>query len=127
MSRKKSEIIKKLSDNYPNFIKKDLIKFIEIITTEIKNSLRRKERVELRDVFSIEPRLQKRRISRNPRTNEKVLVKEKDKVQEGDNLLILDAMKMENIIKSDFNGTIKKISVKENQSVSADEMLITFD
>ena len=57
----------------------------------------------------------------------KVLVKEKDKVQEGDSLLILDAMKMENIIKSDFNGTIKKISVKENQSVSADEMLITFD
>ena len=56
----------------------------------------------------------------------KVLVKEKDKVQEGDSLLILDAMKMENIIKSDFNGTIKKISVKENQSVSADEMLITF-
>ena len=77
MSTKKSEIIKKLSDNYPNFIKKDLIKFIEIITTEIKNSLRRKERVELRDVFSIEPRLQKERISRNPKTNEKVLVKEK--------------------------------------------------
>ena len=47
-------------------------------------------------------------------------------MQEGDSLLILDAMKMENIIKSDFNGTIKKISVKENQSVSADEMLITF-
>jgi len=77
LSTKKSEIIKKLSDNYPNFIKKDLIKFIEIITTEIKNSLRRKERVELRDVFSIEPRLQKERISRNPRTNEKFLVKEK--------------------------------------------------
>ena len=77
MSTKKSEIIKKLSDNYPNFIKKDLIKFIEIITTEIKNSLRMKERVELRDVFSIEPRLQKERISRNPKTNEKVLVKEK--------------------------------------------------
>ena len=57
----------------------------------------------------------------------KVLVKEKDKVQEGDSLLILDAMKMENIIKSDFNGTIKKISVKENQSVSADETLIIFD
>ena len=57
----------------------------------------------------------------------KVLVKEKDKVQEGDSLLILDAMKMENIIKSDFNGTIKKISIKENQSVSADEILITFD
>ncbi len=77
MSTTKSEIIKKLSDNYPNFIKKDLIKFVEIITTEIKNSLKRKERVELRDVFSLEPRLQKKRASRNPRTNEKVLVNEK--------------------------------------------------
>ena len=48
-------------------------------------------------------------------------------MQEGDSLLILDAMKMENIIKSDINGTIKKISVKENQSISVDQMLITFD
>ena len=66
-------------------------------------------------------------VSPMPGKVTKVLVKEKDKVQEGDSLLILDAMKMENMIKSDFNGTIKKISVKENQSVSADEMLITFD
>ena len=77
MSTKKSEIIQKLSDNYPNFIKKDLNKFVEIITKEIKNSLKRKERVELRDIFTLEPRLQKERTSRNPRTNEKVLVKEK--------------------------------------------------
>ena len=66
-------------------------------------------------------------LSPMPGKVSKVLVKEKEKVQEGDSLLILDAMKMENIIKSDFNGTIKKISVKENQSVSADERLITFD
>ena len=70
---------------------------------------------------------QKNILSPMPGKVTKVLVKEKDKVQEGDSLLILDAMKMENIIKSDFNGTIKKISVKENQSVSADETLITFD
>ena len=95
MSTKKSEIIKKLSDNYPNFIKKDLIKFIEIITTEIKNSLRRKERVELRDVFSIEPRLQKRRISRNPRTNEKVLVKEKYSITFKSSKLWLDQLNNE--------------------------------
>ena len=77
MSTKKSEIIKKLSNNYPNFIKKDLTKFIEIIIFEIKNSLKRHERVELRDIFSIEPRYQKERIARNPRTNEKISVKEK--------------------------------------------------
>ena len=62
MSTKKSEIIKKLSNNYPNFIKRDLTKFIEIIIFEIKNSLKRHERVELRDIFSIEPRYQKREL-----------------------------------------------------------------
>ena len=77
MSTRKSEIINKLSDNYPNFIKRDLIKFVEIIILEIKNSLKRHERVELRDIFSIEPRYQKERIARNPRTNEKISVKEK--------------------------------------------------
>ena len=57
----------------------------------------------------------------------KMLVKEKDKILEGDNLLILDAMKMENIIKSDFNGLVKSVLVEEGQSVSADQLLITFD
>ena len=74
---KKSEIISKLANNYPNFIRKDLIKLIEIIISEMKYSLKRRERVELRDVFSLEPKLQKARIGRNPRTNEKVYVKEK--------------------------------------------------
>ena len=40
----------------------------------IKNSLKRQERVELRDVFSIEPRLNKARYARNPKTNEKIFV-----------------------------------------------------
>ncbi len=74
---KKSEIINKLANNYPNFIKKDLKKLIEIFVSELKNSLKRHERVELRDVFSLEPKLKKARIARNPRNNEKVYVKEK--------------------------------------------------
>ena len=77
MSINKSDIIKKLSKNYPNFIQKDLRKFFEIFISEMKSSLKRHERVELRDVFSIEPRLYKSRYARNPKTNEKVYVKEK--------------------------------------------------
>ena len=77
MSTNKSDIIKKLSNNYPNFLKKDLIKLVEIFIEEVKNSLRRNERVELRDIFSLETKLKKARIARNPRTNEKVYVKEK--------------------------------------------------
>lgn len=74
---KKSELIDKLSDNYPNFLKKDLKKLIDIFLDEIKSSLKRQERVELRDVFSIEPRLNKARYARNPKTNEKIYVNEK--------------------------------------------------
>lgn len=74
---KKSELIDKLSDNYPNFLKKDLKKLIDIFLDEIKSSLKRQERVELRDVFSIEPRLNKARYARNPKTNEKIFVNEK--------------------------------------------------
>ena len=77
MSTKKSEIINKLAENYPNFIKRDLRKLIDIFVLEVKNSLKRHERVELRDVFSFEPRLKKPRIARNPKNNEKIYVKEK--------------------------------------------------
>ena len=77
MSTSKSDIINILSKNYPNFLKKDLKKLIEIFISEVKGSLKRKERVELRDVFSIEPRLNKAKYARNPKTNEKIYVKEK--------------------------------------------------
>tara|TARA_B100001996_G_C18196589_1_gene414300 strand:+ start:178 stop:366 length:189 start_codon:yes stop_codon:yes gene_type:complete len=41
------------------------------------SALKRGERVELRDIFTIEPRVQKPRISRNPKTNEKIYTTEK--------------------------------------------------
>ena len=72
MSIVKSDLIKQLTVNYPNFLKKDLIKLFDITIFEIQDSLKRGERVELREIFSIEPRIQKARISRNPKTNEKV-------------------------------------------------------
>ncbi len=80
MSIVKSELIKELANNYPNFSRKDLIKLFDIAIYELKEALKRGERVELRDVFTIEPRIQKARISRNPRTNEKVNTAEKKTV-----------------------------------------------
>tara|TARA_A100001011_G_C14172853_1_gene783326 strand:- start:517 stop:807 length:291 start_codon:yes stop_codon:yes gene_type:complete len=68
----KSDLIRELTNNYPNFLKKDLIKLFDIAIYEMQEALRRDERVELREVFSLEPRIQKARISRNPKTNEKV-------------------------------------------------------
>ena len=77
MSVVKSDLIKELADNYPNFLRKDLTKLINITIGEMQNALKRGERVELRDIFSIKPRIQKARISRNPMTNEKVNTPEK--------------------------------------------------
>ena len=74
---KKSDLLDQLSDNYPNFFRKDLVKLINIFVIEIKNSLKRKERVELRDVFSLEPKLQKAKYARNPKTNERIFIEEK--------------------------------------------------
>ena len=68
----KSKLLKQLSNNYPNFLKKDLEKFTNIILTEIKRALRRGDRVELRGFGVFSTNIQKERISRNPRTGEKV-------------------------------------------------------
>jgi integration host factor subunit beta len=68
----KSKLLKQLSDNYPNFLKKDLEKFLDIFLLEIKNALKRGERVELRGFGIWSTHTQKPRISRNPRTGEKV-------------------------------------------------------
>ncbi len=68
----KSKLIKQLSKNYPNFLKKDLEKFSEIILKEIKETLNRGERVELRGFGVFSTNIQKARISRNPKTGEKV-------------------------------------------------------
>jgi len=76
----KSDLIKELSDSYPNFIRKDLIKLINITLDEMQNALKRGERVELRDIFTIEPRIQKARVSRNPKTSEKINTPEKKTV-----------------------------------------------
>ncbi|MDA9597438.1 integration host factor subunit beta [Candidatus Pelagibacter sp.] len=73
----KSKLLKQLSDNFPNFLKRDLEKFLNIFLTEIKNSLKRGERVELRGFGMWSTHTQKARISRNPKTGEKVATPEK--------------------------------------------------
>ena len=68
----KSKLLKQLANSYPNFLKKDLEKFTDIILDEIKRALKRGDRVELRGFGMFSTKIQKPRISRNPRTGEKV-------------------------------------------------------
>ena len=73
----KSRLIKQLKKSYPNFLSKDLEKLVSIILSEIKNSLKRGERVELRGFGIFYSNIQKQSIRRNPKTGEKVNVPEK--------------------------------------------------
>ena len=73
----KSKLLKQLSDSYPNFLKKDIEKFLNIILNEIKKTLKRGERVELRGFGIWSTRIQKARISRNPKTGEKIQTPQK--------------------------------------------------
>lgn len=77
LSTKKSELVEKLANNYPSFYKKDLKRLVEIFFLELKSALKRHERVELRDIFTLETKLYKAKFARNPRTNEKIYVNEK--------------------------------------------------
>ena len=54
-------------------------------------------------------------------------IKDGQKVKSGENLLVLEAMKMENLITSTKDTKIKKINVKLNDAVEVDQILIEFD
>lgn len=56
----------------------------------------------------------------------KVFVKEGDPVKKGDNLFVLEAMKMENIIKSPADVTVKTIRIKPGDKVEKGQVLIVF-
>ncbi len=73
----KSNLIKQLKKSYPNFLNKDLEKMVSLILYEIKDTLKRSERVELRGFGVFSTRIQKQSIRRNPKTAEKVNVPEK--------------------------------------------------
>ena len=69
----KSDLIKQLKKSFPNFLRRDLVSLVSIILNEIKQSLKRGERVELRSSLGVfYTKIQKARISRNPKTSEKV-------------------------------------------------------
>jgi len=55
-----------------------------------------------------------------------IRVAEGDEVKKGDPILVLEAMKMENILKSPTDGIIKKINVKKGLAVEKNQVLINF-
>lgn len=56
-----------------------------------------------------------------------VMVKPGDVIQEKDPILILEAMKMENVLKSPVEGVIKTVKVEKSNTVEKNEILIEFE
>ncbi|MEZ4923145.1 MAG: acetyl-CoA carboxylase biotin carboxyl carrier protein subunit [Crocinitomicaceae bacterium] len=56
-----------------------------------------------------------------------VVVKEGDKVEKGDAILILEAMKMENVLKAEIDCSIKKVHVSSSENVEKNQVLIELD
>jgi len=56
-----------------------------------------------------------------------IIAKAGDEVKKGDPLLILEAMKMENIIKSPIDGIIKAIHVEEKQAIDKNKLMVEFE
>ncbi|MBC3847917.1 acetyl-CoA carboxylase biotin carboxyl carrier protein subunit [Winogradskyella echinorum] len=54
-------------------------------------------------------------------------IKVGDEVKEGDNLLILEAMKMENVLTSPREGVIKSVKVNQGETVDKNSLLIEFE
>ena len=56
-----------------------------------------------------------------------ILIKKGQAVAKGDGLIILEAMKMENLLKAEQDGTIKSVNVSVGEAVEKNNILIDFD
>lgn len=56
-----------------------------------------------------------------------IMVNDGSTVAEGDSVLILEAMKIENIIKAERDATIKNILISKGASVDKNQVLIEYE
>jgi biotin carboxyl carrier protein len=57
----------------------------------------------------------------------RLLVNPGDKVEAGQGLVVVEAMKMQNEIRSPKNGTVEKVVATEGQAVNAGDVLVWVD
>jgi propionyl-CoA carboxylase alpha chain len=56
-----------------------------------------------------------------------ITVKQGDEVQEGQALATVEAMKMENVLRAEKSGTVKRVAVEPGASLAVDELILEFD
>ena len=70
--------------------------------------------------------LSKKLISPMPGLVKSISIKKGQTIKQGQELIVIEAMKMENILKSEKDCIVDDVLIKEGSSVSTDEVLITF-
>jgi propionyl-CoA carboxylase alpha chain len=73
------------------------------------------------------PDLSRHLIAPMPGLLVSVSVKEGDTVKEGDEVAVLEAMKMENALRAERNGVITKVHFKQGASVEVDDVIMELD
>ena len=73
----RSELLQKLCNLYPNLLRKDIKKILEIIFHELTEALCRGENIEIRGFGIFKTTVKKARIGRNPKNSESVQIPEK--------------------------------------------------
>ena len=76
----KSEILVQLNKKYSNFNPSDIENLFDIFIKKIINSLKEGKNIEIRGFGTLSRKLNKEKIVRNPKTNEKLLKKKSYKL-----------------------------------------------
>ena len=56
-----------------------------------------------------------------------IAVTEGQEVKAGEALAVVEAMKMENVLRAERDGTVKRLAVKVGQSLAVDETILEFE
>ena len=81
MSFVKSRILDQLANSYPNFLRRDLEKTLNLVLDEIIKAIAKSENVQIRGFGSFKSRRLKTRIGRNPKDGSRIEIPAKQSVQ----------------------------------------------
>ena len=81
MSFVKSRILNQLANSYPNFLRRDLEKTLNLVLDEIIKAIAKGENVQIRGFGSFKSRRLKTRIGRNPKDGSRIEIPAKQDVR----------------------------------------------
>ena len=99
------------------------LEYLNIDTSLYQTRLSKKFR-ERKSYRPVDPR---KILSFIPGTVLEIMVKPGQKVSKGEDLMILDAMKMQNKLKCSMDGTVKSLNVKKGDKVSKGTALLEIE